>query len=188
MRRIRSHRASRSVPLTLSCEILLCEPQEALGEATIPRGWRAAVPGPDSCDETTCRVPTLQASALKKFGTDPPPAAYATRGGFWFVSQLLACVFAASDYTRPSFTLIVAQALTSTERRDASPRQSPCGGGGPTASAAAASRHTYSTRRLVPGGAGGDQGPSVFALCRVLVPCPGHAGATRRSYVLLGGQ
>lgn len=101
MRRVRSHRASRSVPLTPSCEILPCEPQEVLGEATIPRGWRAAVPGPDSCDETTCRVPTLQASALKKVGIGPPHAAHATRGGFWFVSQLLARVFAASDYARP---------------------------------------------------------------------------------------
>ena len=54
------------------------------------------MPRPDSCDETSCRVPTLQASALKKIGVDPPPAAYATQGGFWFVSQLLARVFAAS--------------------------------------------------------------------------------------------
>ena len=76
-------------------------PQEALGEAMIPRGWRAAVLRPDSCDETSCRVPTLQASALKKIGVDPPPAAYATQGGFWFVSQLLARVFAASGHMRP---------------------------------------------------------------------------------------
>mmetsp|Transcript_10727 Transcript_10727/g.28297 ORF Transcript_10727/g.28297 Transcript_10727/m.28297 type:complete len:486 (+) Transcript_10727:127-1584(+) len=73
---------------------------EALGEATIPRGWRAAVPRPDSCDETSCRVPTLQASALKKIGVDPPPAAYATQGGFWFVSQLLAHLLRPSDATR----------------------------------------------------------------------------------------
>mmetsp|Transcript_10727 Transcript_10727/g.28298 ORF Transcript_10727/g.28298 Transcript_10727/m.28298 type:complete len:326 (+) Transcript_10727:231-1208(+) len=79
-------------------------------------------------------------------------------------------------------------AFAPTERRDAAPRRPPRGGGGPAASAAAASRHSRSARRLVPRGAGGDQGTSVFALCRVLVPRTRHAGARRRSSIRLSSS
>ena len=97
-----------------------------------------------------------------------------------FLQRLVTCA--------PNLMLVATQAFAPAKRRDAAPRRPPRGGGGPAASAAAASRHSRSARRLVPRGAGGDQGASVFALCRVLVPRTRHAGARRRSSIHLSSE
>ena len=97
-----------------------------------------------------------------------------------FLRRLVTCA--------PNLMHVATQAFAPTERRDTAPRRPPRGGGGPAASAAAASRHSRSARRLVPRGAGGDQGASMFALCRVLVPRTRHAGARRRSSIHLSSE
>ena len=97
-----------------------------------------------------------------------------------FLQRLVTCA--------QNLMLVATQAFAPAERRDTAPRRPPRGGGGPAASAAAASRHSRSARRLVPRGAGGDQGASVFALCRVLVPRTRHAGARRRSSIHLSSK
>ena len=97
-----------------------------------------------------------------------------------FLQRLVSCA--------PNLMLVATQAFAPAKRRDTAPRRPPRGGGGPAASAAAASRHSRSARRLVPRGAGGDQGASVFALCRVLVPRTRHAGARRRSSIHLSSS
>ena len=130
----------------------------------------------------------IKTKTIKRFASTLHLRRMRLRGAFGLSRSSLRAFFQRLVTCAPNVMLVATQAFAPTERRDAASRRPPRGGGGPAASAAAASRHSRSARRLVPRGAGGDQGASVFALCRVLVPRTRHAGARRRSSIHLSSS